>query len=215
MIKAIIFDMNGVIIDDEPLHERAFREVLEPMGIKLDHRLYQKHILGRSDLAGFQYLMEGRRLPLTLDELYKQKMKLYWQFVKNGIPLVPDSLETIKRLSASYRLALTTGATRPEMDEVFKQFGLAHYFTVTVTTEEFAKSKPDPEPYLLTLKKLGLPAAECVVIEDAVAGVKSAKAAGLRCIAIANSLAPHALILADHVVSSHNEITAELIQSLS
>lgn len=214
MITAVIFDMNGVIIDDEPLHEQAFREVLQSIGVTLSHEAYQKHFLGRSDLAGMEHLNEKQPLPKPLDELYKQKMKRYWQLSQAGIPLMPGIVETIKNLTASFRLALTTGATKLEVDTVVAEHNLAQYFDILITTENFSKSKPDPEPYLLTATKLGVSPQKCVVIEDAIAGIEAAHGAGMKCIAITNSFTTAQLKKADKIIDSAAQITPQLINNL-
>lgn len=169
---------------------------------------------GRSDAAGIQLLAQDHPLSVTLGELAKQKMEYYWALINSGIPILPGILETIKQLAPSYQLALTTGATKPEVDAVFVQYKLTSYFTIVVTAEDFSKSKPDPEPYLFTAKKLGLPPEQCIVIEDSVAGIEAAHAAGMKCIAITNSFTTAQLKKANKIVNSAAQITPQLINSL-
>ena len=206
--------MNGVIIDDEPLHEQAFREALHKIGITLSHDAYQKYFLGRSDAAGIQLLAQDHPLSVTLGELAKQKMEYYWALINSGIPILPGILETIKQLAPSYQLALTTGATKPEVDAVFIQYKLTPYFTIVVTAEDFSRSKPDPEPYLLTATKLGVSPQKCVVIEDAIAGIQAAHGAGMKCIAITNSFTTAQLKKADKIIDSAAQITSQVINTL-
>jgi len=101
---------------------------------------------------------------------------------------------------------VTIGATRPELDAVFTQYSLTQYFTVIVTTENFTNSKPNPEPYLLTAQKLELPPAECVVIENTITGILSAKVAGMPCIALSNTYPADKLQKADYVAANYLEI---------
>lgn len=115
-------------------------------------------------------------------------------------------MTTIKKLSQHYKLGLTTGAPRLEVEMVLKKLGLEQAFDEIVTIEDYGKSKPDPEGYLLTSKKLGIKPSECMVIEDAPAGIRAAKAAGMRCIGITTTHSREELIESDIVIDELKEI---------
>lgn len=215
MISAIIFDMNGVLADDEALHEQAMREAFEPFGFTLAHDEYTKWCLGRSDVAGMQLVADAHQVSQSeIQSIYTTKIEKYFELISDGLPLYQGAAELVRALSAHYLLALTTGATRKEVEEALRQWNLGKYFSALVTVEEVSNSKPHPEPYLLTAKKLGVSAQECVVIEDAPNGVHSAKAAGMKCIAVCSSVPHEALTDADRIVASIRDVSPDLIRAL-
>ncbi|MFH1235419.1 MAG: HAD family phosphatase [Parcubacteria group bacterium] len=212
MLKAIIFDMNGVIIDDESLHEEAYRRTFKPLGIGLTAEEFKRDGIGRSDLAFAQtHVANKNRTDINLDKLVVKKIDLYFDLLKNVFPIVPGVVETVKALGKRYRLALTTGSPKVEVNLILQRLNITDDFEVVVTADDFTRSKPDPESYLLTLKKLGLKPDECVAIEDSLPGIKSVKAAGMKCIAISTTHTHGELREADTVIDSLRQL--ELVLS--
>ncbi|MBI4094838.1 MAG: HAD family phosphatase [Candidatus Liptonbacteria bacterium] len=215
MIRAVIFDMNGVIVDDEHVHEHAFREVLEKHGAKLGHEEYLVFFGGRTDADGFRSFMEKHRLSLSLQSLLKEKADLYLDlFYKENRPF-PGVIEAIKSLKKRFRLALASSATRREIDLVLKSYELEQYFELVLSAEDVKKGKPDPEPYRKTAEFLKIPPSDCAVIEDSRNGVLSAKAAGTRCIGITTSHDASDLREADVIIGNFRELTPELLLHMS
>ena len=207
MIKAVIFDMNGVIVNDEPVHEKAFQEVLKAYDVNLTSADYEKLCLGKTDRDGFIGVVGKFSLDKNLlEELLERKSKKYLELALGKVESFPGVLDLVERLSKKYALALASGAIRSEIDMVLEMFKIKKYFCVIVSGEEVAIGKPNPDHYLLTAQRLNLEPDSCVVIEDSKSGVQAAKSAGMKCIAITTSYDRSDLNLADRVVDKFSEM---------
>ncbi len=215
MITTIIFDMNGVITDDEDCHELATKQAFDQVGFGMTPELYRKFCLGRTDVSAFKDLIGSFQIPnAEINTLILEKTRFYMQLVKDNLRIYPGVLELIRSLYINYDLALTTSSTFEEVNVVVDLLDLRDRFKVIVCSRDVVNGKPDPEPYLLTASKLGTDPAECLVIEDSENGVRSAKAAGMGCVAILNTEKRDKLQLADRIVERYSEITDEFIQGL-
>lgn len=215
MIKAIIFDMNGVIVDDEHLHELAFKEVLGTLGVELSHKEYFDYCVGRTDEAGFVHVVEKFELKgVDIERLVRDKADAYYQITPSNFKSFPGCLELINDLRQAFRLALASSCAKKEVDMVLKAFELEQTFEFVITADDVKKGKPDPEPYLITAQKLKIRPEYCLVIEDAKNGVLSAKSAGMKCIAVTTTHKRDDLLNADIIFDSFSEITAELISRI-
>ena len=210
---AILFDFNGVLVDDEPIHYQAFVEVLAPEGISLPLEDYQRY-LGHDDRATFAGFLSERGRRVTDDqlrELVQRKQSAYLRLLGGGPRLFPGARELAEALHRlGIPLAIVSGARRVEIEPTLAACGLSALFSVVVAAEDVLSCKPDPEGYRLALRRLG--AAErngrCpgIALEDAPAGISAARAAGLRCIAVANSCPADRLQGADWVAASLAEL---------
>jgi beta-phosphoglucomutase len=183
--KAVLFDMDGVIVDSEPLHVAAFRATLKDYGHELTHEQYEQHFAGRTDEAGFKlyfdFIDETVELPVIMDK----KAKAYLELAADQLVSYPGVTEFIRDLTShQVPLALVTGSLRAEAEITLKAFGLTEVFRAIVAAEDILQSKPSPEGYLKGAKALGVKPADCIVIEDTPNGVKAAVAAGMRCLAV-------------------------------
>lgn len=186
--KAVLFDMDGVIVDSEPLHVAAFQATLKNYGHSLSGEQYKQHFAGRTDEAGFKqyfdYIAETVELPVIMDE----KAKAYLALAADQLTPYPGVLEFIRDLAAhEVRLALVTGSLRAEADVVLKTFDLTDVFATVIAAEDVTDGKPSPEGYLRGARDLSVEPADCIIIEDAPSGVQAAKAAGIRCVAVTNT----------------------------
>lgn len=207
--------MNGVIVDDEAVHEHAFEKVLKKYKIDLDHRTYLKLFTGRTDRNCFEKAEEYYGIRLPIDSLLIEKRLAYFKLFSEDKKIFSGISDLIKRLSGKFTLALTSSASREEIDLITKEFNIRKYFTEIVSADDVKKGKPHPEPYLLISKKLNIEPRYCVVIEDAVIGIQSAKAAGMHCIAITNTHTKKDLKDADVIVGGLEEITCDLILNIA
>jgi len=207
MIKAIIFDMNGVIIDDLAIHSFAFSEVLQDFHITIPLKEYLKEFAGKTDRAGFEDVGERFSIELPVDELLANKGEAYLRLFSQHKKRYPGVIELIKKLSKNYVLALASSATRAEVDLITKEFGIDSYFKVAVSAEDVSEGKPNPEPYLKTASLLKVSPDECVVIEDSIDGVVAAKSAGCFCIRVATTHPKDLITKADRTVDSFEEIS--------
>jgi HAD superfamily hydrolase (TIGR01509 family) len=186
--KAVLFDMNGVIVDDEPLHLLAFQKVLADRGEKLSRDGYKRYFAGKTDVDGFRAYLAYNKLDLDVESLMAEKAQAYMAQAEGVIQPYPGVVEFIRSMASdSTRLALVTSSLRVEATTVLKAFDLEGLFEVEVTADDITQGKPNPEGYLKGAAALSVAPADCVVIEDAPSGVKAAKAAGMRCVVVLNT----------------------------
>ncbi len=213
---AVVFDFDGVLVDSEPAHYRAFQEVLEPRGLGFSWQRYCQHFIGFDDRDGFQeaFRDQGRELTESeLEELIREKHAAFERAMAAGLEAVPGALACVEQLAAAYPLALCSGALRTEIEPTLRRMGLAGTFRIIVAAEDVAASKPDPAGYRLALAELGrvlgrtLDPASCLAIEDTPTGVASARGAGLRVIGLDSSPGGD-LAEADWVVPTLDRIPA-------
>lgn len=224
MLKAIIFDFNGVILNDEPFHFEAMRDAVAPFGIRLTREDYWNKYLPFDDAECLETICRDNSFPLDealREEALKRKTRNYYRLLDGGFPLFQGAAEFVQNVAAHYPLAIASGARRAEIESALDSTGLKHYFAVIVAAEDFVRGKPNPESYLLALEWLnrtrdGKPISpeECLVIEDSVGGVRGARAAGMRCMAVASSYPPEALQAADRVVTTLEGIPVESLTEL-
>lgn len=215
MITHVIFDMNGVITDDEELHESATRKAFEKVGLMITPAIYRQYCLGRTDASAFVDLVsafniKNREVPSIITD----KSILYQALIADNLKVYPGVVSLIEHLHQKYTLALTTSSTFEEVQTVVNQLQIKDVFEVIVSSRDVKRGKPDPEPYVLTAEKLGVACGNCVVIEDSENGVRSAMAAGMKCIAIPNTERRDKLKLAHCIIDDYSEITEEFLQSL-
>ncbi|MCI0659746.1 MAG: HAD family phosphatase [Acidobacteria bacterium] len=215
-LRAIIFDFNGVIIDDEPLHLELFRSILSEEGLSLSDEDYRDKYLGYDDRACFSTVLAdaGRKIEAYddqyIDRLVARKANRYEHEIGERYLLFPGVVEKVRHLSSRYPLAIVSGALRKEIELVLKLGKIREHFRVIIAAEDTSACKPDPEGYLKALAALNLIAPErelikpdeCLVIEDSVAGVAAAKSAGMHCLAVTNSYRDEELKAADWIVPS-------------
>lgn len=184
MIKTIIFDMNGVITDDEAIHELATQQIFDSVGVKITSDIYREFCLGRTDASAFKDLVVKYGIQnQSVNHLITEKSVVYQELVKGNLKVYPGVIELINRLYQKYTLALTTSSTFDEVQAVMNQLKIGKRFATVVCANDVKFGKPNPEPYLLTAKKLQVDSTTCLVIEDSENGVQSAKAAGMKCVA--------------------------------
>jgi HAD superfamily hydrolase (TIGR01509 family) len=209
-LQAVIFDMDGVIIDSEPLHEQAFRDVFEEMGYGRTHGVHFPDYYGRSDEALWQDFVDRHRPPHPFEFLMESKRRRLIELIRRDQPLFPGLPDLVARLATRFPLALASGSPHPVIDEVLAMGGLHRFFSAVVSVTDVGRPKPAPDVFLRAAELLRKQPAECCVIEDSAVGVTSARSAGMAVIAITNSLPADQLRHATHVVQSYQEIEALL-----
>jgi HAD superfamily hydrolase (TIGR01509 family) len=178
-ISSILFDMDGVLINSEPLHEFTLLELSERFGRRFESEAELQQFKGLPEASIARLIRKSfPDVRLTSDEITDLRIEsILANF--HVVQMIEGALEFVKRCQAvGFQLGLTTSASYVVQQLAFETFGLAGYFDAVITGEDIRRGKPDPEPYLLTAAKLGRAAAECMVVEDAVNGVMSGKAAG-------------------------------------
>lgn len=219
MLQAIVFDFDGVIVDSEPLHYRALLSVVEPLGVRFDYRRYLREYIGYDDRDFFLAVARDFNLRLDdsqLDLLILQKATAFEHIARQGVQALPGAVELITAAASAMPIALCSGALRRDIDVILPALDsgkIPAMFRTMVTAEQVARSKPDPESYRLAVKRLDLPAAACLAIEDTPAGVASARGAGLRVLAVSQSVGPEPLAAADRVVPTLADVTLQKLHA--
>jgi HAD superfamily hydrolase (TIGR01509 family) len=218
MIKTVIFDMDGVLVDTEPLHRDAFFQHFAELGITLTDEKYAT-FLGSSTRNMYQQFKQEFDLTEDVETLMSRKREFFGKAFDEStdLELLPGARELVLDLHrAGMPLQLASSASKETIHRVFKRFELYPYFDNLVSGEDFPQSKPNPALFLHAAKLAGKPPHECLIIEDSANGVTAAKAAGMYCIGFSS---PHSsgqdLHHADQVVPDLRELNAELIMGLS
>ena len=194
--RGVIFDLDGVLINSEPLHCRAFQQILGSYGVTLTERDYYARYIVYSDREVLERLLPDRQ---ALDAAVTAKERRYWELVEAGVPPFQDGL-TLLRKTNGWRVGLATGSIRLEAELALRSLGVRDRFEVVVAREDCRKGKPDPEPFLLAAQGLNLSPGRCVVVEDTPGGIQAAKAAGMIAVAVTHSCSRGQLKDADLVV---------------
>jgi len=211
VLRAIVFDFDGVIANSEPLHFSAFRDVLAEEGVTLTEADYYARYLGFDDVGVFRAMgaAPGAWTPSDIAALVARKA-VRLEMLERGVSvLFPGAADAVRRAAAAMPIAIASGARGAEIRRVLEHEHLAGCFTAIVAAEDTPVSKPAPDPYLRALALLGpacghqLAASECVAIEDSRWGLESARAAGLRTVAVTQTYEASALVgSADLVIES-------------
>jgi HAD superfamily hydrolase (TIGR01509 family) len=196
MLSAIIFDFDGVIADTEPLHFAGFRQTLAEIGISLTESDYYANYLGYDDRGCFIAALTAHRRPtdpISLAQLMQRKAHAYLESLKDHLVIFPGVREFVCE-AAAYPLAIASGALRHEIEVILEQAGLQKMFLHITSAEDVTRGKPDPQPFLHALDALNQPRREqtitaesCLVIEDSIPGIRGAKTAGMKVLAVANT----------------------------
>jgi HAD superfamily hydrolase (TIGR01509 family) len=208
---AVIFDMDGVIVDSEPRHERAFREIFAEMGYGENHGIEFPAYYGRSDRALWIDFIAKHQPLQSLDELAKWKQRRFLEIIQREQPIFETLPELVEKVSRRYKLAVASGSFHAVIDAVLAMKDLRHFFPIVVSVQDVSHGKPAPDIFLRAAQLLDVLPERCCVIEDSIAGVEAARAARMTVIAITNSVSRDKLQRATHVVSSYEEIERILL----
>lgn len=211
-LGAVIFDMDGVIVDSEPRHERAFWQVLREIGYDGQLGLRFADYVGRSDQDLWMDFVARHKPPQGVEELLARKRRVILEILRRERPLFTGLPELVEKLAARYSLALASGSERAVVEEVLKLEDLGRFFSVAITASDVLHGKPAPDIFLRAAELLAVAPAACWVIEDSRPGVAAALAAGMRVIAITNTHPAQELQHATHVVRTYGEIARLLLE---
>jgi beta-phosphoglucomutase len=224
MIRAVVFDFDGVLANSEPLHFRAFRDVLSVHGFTLSERDYYDRYLGFDDVGAFEAIGVDAGRPLDANAiagLVDEKAARLEALEGSGSVLFPGAREVVQRMASRGLIAIASGALRQEILRVLDHESLRPFFPVIIAAEDASASKPDPAPYARAVESLGIhagvsvAATECAALEDSKWGLQSAAAAGLRTIGITHTYSGDELDAADLVISHLDQLTEQLLERLA
>ena len=202
-VKGVIFDVDGLLVDTEKLHVKAWEKIFRKRGIYLSKPDYESGV-GISDYEFLQHLKEKGKIPpgFRIDELLNEKESIMLELADGKVKLFPGVLSLLNTLSPRFILSAASNSEKNFVIKVLKNSGIFDYFKVVLTRNDIKRPKPFPDIYLVCLSKMGLSPEECVIIEDSPAGIKAARKAGIRCIAVSHTLPPADLKEADLILEN-------------
>jgi HAD superfamily hydrolase (TIGR01509 family) len=196
-MRAVIFDFDGVIADTEPLHFEGLRRTFAAIDITLTEQDYYTNYLGFDDRGCVEEALRVNRRPITepiVQDLMRKKASAYLDSIRDHMVIFPGVREFVEAAASAYPIAIASGALRPEIELILEQAGIRKAFRHITSAEDVAKSKPDPQPFLhalagLNRRQAGTPLTPdtCLVIEDSLPGIRAAKAAGMKVLAVTNT----------------------------
>jgi HAD superfamily hydrolase (TIGR01509 family) len=199
--EAVLFDMNGVLVDDEMLQEDAFRQVLSHIGYELSPDDYKKYFAGRTDKEGFENYLASQNKEADVSKLSEEKTLDYFERIKSGVEGYDGTKEFAEETSfRGLKLAIVTSSNRNEADSLISGLGFTPLLSATITGDDVLWGKPDPESYLKAAAELGVEPARCLVIEDTPSGITAARSAGMDVIGVTNTHTAEELAGASRVV---------------
>jgi len=225
MLRAAIFDFNGIIVDDEPIHFKLFQKVLGEEGIVLTEEAYYARYLGFDDrgafMAGFRE-NERSLSDVKLRALIERKAIYYQDAIRKHVAIFPGAAKLVKDLAPALSLAVASGALRHEIETILNTAGLLKHFHAIVSAEDVEQGKPEPEIFLKALAALNalvgnkesIQPDDCVVIEDSKEGIRGARRAGMKCLAVTNSHPAELLTEADAIVKSLEGVKLNFLQNM-
>jgi beta-phosphoglucomutase len=216
MPSGVIFDMDGVLVDSGPPHLMSWQLLARQQGIDISPESFQR-CFGRPSRDIIRIIWGSHVTDAEIQRLDDEKERLYRKLIADAVPLMPGCGELLAHLrAAGFVLAVATSGPRENLALVLKAGGIGEFFTATVNGFDIAHGKPAPDCFRLAAERIGVPAGDCVVVEDAPVGVQAGVAAGMKVIALAGAHPPEALVQAGAAVAVLRlaEITAALIERL-
>ncbi len=217
MIAAVVFDLDGVLIQSEELWDTVREELTKERGGRWSERA-QRDMMGMSSGEWSRYMHETLGLRESPDAINREVVRRLSDRYRTELPLVAGATDAVARLAACWPVGLASSSNRSLIDLVLDFMGIAHLFSATVSSEEVGHGKPAPDVYLEAARRLGVEPSNAVAVEDSHAGIASARRAGMRVIAIPNRVFPpgeQALAEADLILPSLTELTAQAIARLA
>ena len=223
MLRTIIFDFDGIIVDSEPIIMKLTQEMAAQLGWNVSEEEYYRDYLALDDRSIVEHLFTSHGQPVNrqrCDELVNWKSRVYGKIIEDGLPTLPGAVDFVRRAAQTFPLAIASGSVRSEIEHLLGTLELRDQFRIIATADDCQRSKPDPEVYLIALDRLkALPefqnsplhAAECLAIEDAPGGIDAAHAAGIKCMGLAHSRNTENLAHADWVFHGFEEVNLEAI----
>jgi HAD superfamily hydrolase (TIGR01509 family) len=215
MIHAVVFDMDGVLIQSEEVWDGVRERYVRERGGRYDPEI-QRAMMGMSSTEWSRYLHQQAGVPAEPAAINDDVVQLMLESYREHLPLIDGAVAAVRRIGARWPLGLASSSNRTLIDTVLAETGLTPLFRATVSSEEVANGKPAPDVYLEAARRLNVEARTCAAVEDSHGGISSAKAAGMRVIAIPNPTYPpgaDALALADVVLPSIEKLDAATIEA--
>jgi len=217
VIEAVVFDLDGVLLDSEQVWDSAREQLARERGGRW-HENAQRDMMGMSSLEWSRYMHETIGLPEPPEEISAEVVRRLSELYREHLPVLPGAREAVERLAARWPLGLASSSNRELIDLVLEELGVAHLFQATVSSEEVERGKPAPDVYLEAARRLEVDPTQGAAVEDSENGIRAGKTAGMKVVAIPNAHFPPgegALAQADLVLGSLDELTIEAIEAAS
>jgi HAD superfamily hydrolase (TIGR01509 family) len=217
VIEAVVFDLDGVLLDSEQVWDSAREELARERGGRW-HENAQRDMMGMSSLEWSRYMHETIGLPEPPEEISAEVVRRLTELYREHLPVLPGAREAVERLAGRWPLGLASSSNRELIDLVLEELAVADLFQATVSSEEVERGKPAPDVYLEAARRLEVDPTRAAAVEDSENGLRAARAAAMRVVAIPNAHFPpgeEALAQADVVVSSLDELTIDAIEAAS
>jgi HAD superfamily hydrolase (TIGR01509 family) len=214
VIEAVVFDLDGVIVDSEQVWDDVREQLAKDRGGRW-HEGAQAAMMGMSSPEWSAYMHDEVGLAESPQEINDEVVRRLLARYRESLPLIDGAVDAVRRLASEFALAVASSSNRPIIEAVLATAGIAELFAVTVSSEEVARGKPAPDVYLEAARRLVVPPERCAAVEDSANGLRSAHAAGMRLLALPNAHYPpaqDALELADVVLASPAELTAAAVR---
>jgi HAD superfamily hydrolase (TIGR01509 family) len=216
-VQAVVFDLDGLLLDSEPAWDEARRQVTAQRGGRWTSQA-TLDMMGMSSPEWSRYMHQRLGVPLDPQEIAARVVERMQSLYRRRLPLVHGARPAVERLARRWPLAMASSSNRPVIDLALSLAGLEPFFQATVSSEEVARGKPAPDVYLEAARRLGIDPSSCAAIEDSRSGILSASAAGMRVIAVPNQAFPpgdEALEAADKIVGSLAELTEAVVADVA
>ena len=218
MIKGIIYDMDDLMINSNPLHAESMEIALNKIGhssSELPKKMVSSFI-GRRVMDNLKTIFGYLKLDMDIDKFNEERKNIFLKLIQERLEVMPGLYKSLNLFKENgYQIALVSSGVKQYIDLVLKKFNIGNYFSVIISGDDVGKGKPDPEPYLVAAKKLNLEPAVCLVLEDATNGIDSAKTAGCKCIAVINNnTPPQDRSHADKIINSLDELSLDMVKTL-
>jgi HAD superfamily hydrolase (TIGR01509 family) len=208
-VGAVVFDLDGVLLDSEQVWDEVREQLARQRGGHW-HEKAQADMMGMSSTEWSRYMHDVIGLPESPAEISAEVVRRMQERYAAELPVLDGAVDAVRRLAATFRLGLASSSNRPLIDAALAGMGLAELFEATVSSEEVARGKPAPDVYLEAARRLGVAPERCAAVEDSANGIRAARAAGMRVLALPNRRYPppaDALALADAVLGSLEELS--------
>jgi HAD superfamily hydrolase (TIGR01509 family) len=213
VIDGVVFDLDGLLLDSEQVWDAAREELARERGGRW-HDNAQRDMMGMSSPEWSRYMHDVIGLPEPPEEINREVVRRLEAIYRERLPVIPGAREAVERIGARWPLALASSSNRELIDLALELLGVAGLFRATVSSEQVSRGKPAPDVYLEAARRLGVEPTRAAAVEDSHNGIRAAKAAGMRVIAIPNAHfppGPDALADADVVLDSLHDLTPEAI----
>jgi HAD superfamily hydrolase (TIGR01509 family) len=213
-LEAVLFDMDGVIVDSEPLWSEAEKQLLARRNLRYSPSL-KSAMMGRDARGAVGCLIEHYDLAETVGELMEERNQLIAEFFKEHLKAIPGALELVRSVEAGgIMTGLVSSSPKPLVELALEKLSVTVLFDLILSGDQVVRGKPAPDIYITAAENLGVKPEYCLVIEDAPHGVAAAKGAGMCCLAISTSVSGEELVMADKVVSGFGEVNVQLLRDL-